>query len=104
MRSSPHPADAPLATIAPGRAFSACSTARTRRTATERCAVENAHLRSVLCNQIVFRVRAETWALWNFDSAVDHRHATGERRRAEVGEHPLKGRIFFLCGEAMQRR
>ena len=57
--------------------------------------MESAHLHSELCNQIVLRVRAETWASRNLDSAVDHRHGLGERRGAEIGKHPLERSNLF---------
>ena len=68
-----------------------------------RC-IDSADLHSELCNQVVLRVRAETWALRNFNSAVDDRHGLGERRRAKVGKHPLERRIFVLHRDAMQHR
>jgi hypothetical protein len=58
---------------------------------------DSADLHSELCNQVVFRVGAETWALGDFNSAVDYRHGPGERRGAEVGEHPLERRISCIC-------
>ena len=66
--------------------------------------LDSADLHSELCNQVVLRVRAETWALRNLNSAVDHWHGPGERSRAKVGKHPLERRIFVLCREAMQHR
>jgi hypothetical protein len=69
----------------------------------KRC-VDSADLHSELCDQTVFRIRTETWALWDFHSAVDDRYGLGERRRAKIGKHPLERRNFFLCREAMQHR
>jgi hypothetical protein len=66
--------------------------------------LDSADLHSELCDQIAFRVRAETWAPRNFNSAVDYRHGFGERSRAKIGKHPLERRNFVLCREAMQHR
>src|ERR1051325_4138943 len=61
-------------------------------------------LHSELCDQVVFGIRAKTRALRNFDCAVSHRHGLGKWSRAEVGEHALERRLFFLCRHAVQHR
>jgi len=55
-----------------------------------RCCVDSSDLHSELCNQVTFRIRAKTWALGNFNSAVDYRYGLGVWRCAKVREHPLK--------------
>ena len=62
--------------------------------------MDSADLHCELCNEVVLRLRAETWAQWNFNSAADDSHGLGEWSSGKIGKHGSGENSSFAPGYA----